>query len=86
MTTYSTLTSQDMNDTNQGYSPASSIPAKKLENRQLWFFFGIAPLAVLAGWSLVAFVLTDNWIWELPMALMFSLIGSLTAMVSTRLR
>lgn len=81
MTNSSSLNTHELNQSNAAYYRAYS----KNENKQLWFYFGIAPLAVLSGWSLVAFALTGNWVWEFPMALMFSLIGSLTALVSTRL-
>ena len=58
----------------------------KLDRRQLWFFFGLAPLAVLAGWSLVAVSLTGNWAWEWPSGLLLSGIGSTAAMVGNLFR
>ena len=68
----------------------STKPTAKLlsrpDNRQLWFFFGVAPLAVLAGWSLVAISLTGDWAWELPLGLVFAAVGSMIALVSTSMR
>ena len=59
---------------------------QKLDSRQWWFFFGLAPLAVLAGWSLVAVWLTGNWAWEWPSGLLLSSFGSTATMVGNLFR
>jgi len=59
---------------------------QKLDSRQWWFFFGLAPLAVLAGWSLVAVWLTGNWAWEWPSGLLLSSIGSTAAIIGNLFR
>ncbi len=78
---HTALTTQDrMNAISVARDTNSAI------NCQLWFFFGVAPLAVLAGWSAVGVCLTGNWLWELPLGLLFAIVGSMIAMASSRLR
>ncbi len=48
----------------------------KLNSRQAWFFFVLAPFSVLAGWSVVAICLTGDWAWEWPSGLLLAIIGS----------
>ncbi len=58
----------------------------KLDKRSLYFFFGVAPLAVMAGWLVVALSLTGDWTWQLPMGVLFSFVGSMLAALSTVFR
>ena len=53
-----------------------SDPRLKLDGRQTCFFFVLAPLSVLAGWSVVAICLTGDWAWEWPSGLLLAIIGS----------
>jgi hypothetical protein len=59
---------------------------QKLDRRQGWFFFAIAPLAVLTGWSLVAVGLTGDWAWEWPSGLLLAVIGSTAAIIGNLFR
>jgi len=86
MITYSTLPPQNVDRTKPDRSRVLAKPEASLESRHLWFFFGVAPLAVLIGWLTVAICLTGDWAWELPIGLMLSIVGSMTAMAGTRLR
>lgn len=63
-----------------------AVQLPKIDKRSLWFFFCVAPLAVMTGWSVVAVCLTGDWAWQLPMGLLFSFVGSMSAMISTVLR
>ena len=76
----------DYHRQNHTQCAVSPITETKAVNGQLWFFFGVAPLAVLVGWLSMAVCLTGDWTWELPLGLLFALAGSMTAMVITRLR
>ncbi len=64
-------------------APAESL---KIDKRSLCFFVLVAPLAVMMGWMLVAVCLTGTWTWQLPLALVFSLLGSMLALISTLIR
>lgn len=58
----------------------------KMDKRSIYFFFGVAPLAVMGGWLVVALILTGDWTWQLPMGLLFSFVGSTMAALSTVFR
>ncbi|MFK5920594.1 MAG: hypothetical protein QM496_00325 [Verrucomicrobiota bacterium] len=65
---------------------SKSVDSIKIDNRTLCFFVLVAPMAVLMGWVLVAVCLTGTWTWQLPLGLVFSLVGSMLAMISTLIR
>ena len=86
MTTYHTLNPENIHQSK--VEPAQILQGRvtQTENRQLWFFLGVAPLAVLIGWSLVAVCLTGDWAWELPLGLVFAVVGSMSAIASRWLK
>jgi len=82
MITYRTSISPNLESVNSDSKRAIQVEGGKVENKQLWFFLGIAPSAVMIGWILVGFSLTGNWAWELPLGFVFSIVGSMAAMLS----
>ena len=86
MITHQTFRSENMAYRKEEHVQVLHSRVAQADNRQLWFFLGVAPLAVLIGWSLVAVCLTGDWAWELPLGLVFAVVGSVTAMVSSSLK
>lgn len=83
MITYRNTISQDIDLAGREPDQLSQSRVAKVENKQLWFFLGVAPLAVMIGWSLVGLALTGDWAWEMPLGLLFSCMGSMVAMVGS---
>ncbi len=83
MTTIQNDITCTISSSDSAYAQVSQQRLNKLESRHFWFFFGVAPLAVMGGWSLVGLCLAGDWAWEFPLGILFSMIGSMAALVSS---
>ncbi len=86
MINYRTPISPDIESLKAESGRLTQCRTNKVESKQLWFYIGVAPMAVMLGWVLVGLSLTGNWAWELPLGLTFSLVGSMVVMVNNLLK